>query len=83
MCSSRKIGKFTGYYYAASMAAQTVTPVLLGMVLNASGAWRALPVYAVIMSCFSFLVFTLLVKNIKTGKVKNVKGLEALGEADD
>ncbi len=83
LCSSKKIGKFTGYYYAASMAAQTVTPVLLGMVLNASGAWRALPVYAVIMSCFSFLVFTLLVKNIKTGKVKNVKGLEALGEADD
>ena len=83
LCSSKKIGKFTGYYYAASMAAQTVTPVLLGLVLNASGAWRALPVYASIMSLLSFLVFTLLVKNIKTDKVKNTKGLEALGEADD
>ena len=83
LCSSKKIGKFTGYYYAASMAAQTVTPVLLGLVLNASGAWRALPVYASIMSLLSFLVFTFLVKNIKTNKVKNAKGLEALGEADD
>ena len=83
LCSSKKIGKFTGYYYAASMAAQTVTPVLLGLVLNASGAWRALPVYASILSLLSFLVFTFLVKNIRTGKVKNSKGLEALGEADD
>ena len=82
LCSSEKIGKFTGYYYAASMSAQTVTPVLLGLVLNASSAWRALPVYASILTACSFCVFTLLVKNIKSGKVANVKGLEALG-ADD
>ena len=31
LCSSKKIGKFTGYYYAASMSAQTVTPILLGL----------------------------------------------------
>ena len=64
------------------MSAQTVTPVLLGLVLNASSAWRALPVYASILTACSFCVFTLLVKNIKSGKVANVKGLEALG-ADD
>ena len=82
LCSSKKIGKFTGYYYAASMSAQTVTPVLLGLVLNATSAWRALPIYASILTVLSFTVFTLLVKNIKSGKVANVKGLEALG-ADD
>ena len=82
LCSSKKIGQFTGYYYAASMSAQTVTPVLLGLTLNATGAWRTLPVYAAVMSVLSCLVFTLLVKNIKTRKVQNVKGLEALG-ADD
>ena len=82
LCSSKKIGKFTGFYYAASMSAQTVTPVLLGLVLNATMAWRALPVYACILTLLSCTVFTSLVKNIKAGKVANVTGLEALG-ADD
>ena len=82
LCSSKKIGKFTGYYYAASMSAQTVTPVLLGLVLRATMAWRALPVYATILTLLSCTVFTSLVKNIKAGKVANVSGLEALG-ADD
>ena len=78
LCSSKKIGKFTGYYYAASMSAQTITPVLLGLVLNATLAWRALPVYACILTALSCAVFTALVKNIKAKKVANVVGLEAL-----
>ena len=78
LCSSEKIGKFTGYYYAASMSAQTVTPILLGLVFNVTGAWRTLPVYACILTVLSFLVFTALVKNIKARKVENVVGLEAL-----
>ena len=82
LCSSKKIGKFTGFYYAASMSAQTVTPILLGLVLKAAMAWRALPVYACILTLLSCTVFTSLVKNIKAGKVANVTGIEALG-ADD
>ena len=82
LCSSKKIGKFTGYYYASSMAAQTVTPVLLGLILRASGAWRVLPVYATILTLASCLVFTTCVKNIKAKKVSNAKGLEALGAED-
>ena len=82
LCSSRKIGQFTGYYYAASMSAQTITPVLLGLVLNATLAWRTLPVYATILTALSFFVFTALVKNIRVSRVANVSGLEAIG-ADD
>ena len=82
LCSAKRIGRFTGFYYAASMSAQTVTPVLLGLVLRAANAWRALPVYACILTLLSCTVFTSLVKNIKAGKVANVTGLEALG-ADD
>ena len=82
LCSAKKIGRFTGFYYASSMSAQTITPVLLGYILKAAGAWRALPVYATILTVLSFAVFTAFVKNIKSGKVANVKGLEALG-ADD
>ncbi len=80
LCSSKKIGKFTGYYYTASMSAQTITPVLLGLTLNATQAWRTLPIYASLLICLSFTVFTALVKNIKAGKVANVKGLEAIGD---
>ena len=82
LCNSKKIGRFTGFYYASSMSAQTITPVLLGYILRAAGAWRALPVYATILTVLSFAVFTAFVKNIKSGKVANVTGLEALG-ADD
>ena len=82
LCSSKKIGKFTGYYYASSMSAQTVTPVLLGFLFNLTGMWRALPVYSCVLTVLAFIVFSSLVKNIKAQKVANVKGLEALGEDD-
>ncbi|MGX8693016.1 MAG: MFS transporter [Clostridia bacterium] len=82
LCSAKKIGRFTGFYYAASMSAQTVTPILLGLVLKAAMAWRALPVYACILTLLSCTVFTSLVKNIKAGKVANVTGIEALGGDD-
>ena len=82
LCSSKKIGKFTGFYYTASMSAQTITPVLLGLVLNATLAWRTLPVYAAILTALSFCVFTALVKNIKAAKVTNVTGIEALDTGD-
>ncbi len=78
LCSSKKIGKFTGYYYAASMSAQTITPVLLGLVFKATLVWRALPVYATVLFALSCAVFTLLVKNIKAKKLSNVHGLEAI-----
>ena len=82
LCTSRKIGKFTGYYYAASMSAQTVTPILLGLIFMRTGAWGALPVYSSILTVCSALVFILLVKNIKTRKVANASGLEAFAEDD-
>ena len=82
LCSSKNIGKFTGYYYTASMSAQTITPIALGLVLKSTMAWRTLPVYAAILTVLSFAVFTALVKNIKAKKLENVKGLEALGGDD-
>ncbi len=78
LCSSKKIGKFTGYYYAASMSAQTITPILLGLVFKVTLAWGALPVYSTALFFASCLVFGLCVKNIKARKLENVNGLEAL-----
>ena len=35
MCKGSDIGKFTGYYYTASMAAQVVTPIVAGSLMRA------------------------------------------------
>lgn len=34
MCKGSEVGKFTGYYYTFSMAAQTVTPILAGWLMK-------------------------------------------------
>ena len=82
LCTSKKIGTFTGYYYAASMSAQTVTPVLLGLIFMRAGAWGALPVYSSVLTALSALVFIALVKNIRIRKVTSASGLEAFAEDD-
>ena len=82
LCSSKKIGAFTGYYYASSMTAQTITPVLLGvLLLNEHIDWNFLPVYAGTCLVISLVIF-LFVKNVTTTKTTFKKGLEAL-DADD
>ena len=83
LCPNSKIGQFTGYYYAASMAAQTITPVALGaLLLNPKFSWEFLPIYALACIVVSTAIF-LFVKNVKSKKTNFSKGLEALGEADD
>lgn len=82
LCSSKKIGRFTGYYYASSMAAQTITPVLLGLLLLSPGfSFSLLPLYASACLVVSFVIF-FLIKNVKVNKVKIAKGLEAFDSED-
>ena len=81
LCSSKKIGKFTGYYYAASMTAQSLTPIVLGLIFKATQVWWVLPIYSLCFIIASFVVF-LFVANVKAHKLENKKGLEALGGDD-
>ncbi len=82
LCSSDKIGRFTGYYYAASMAAQTITPVALGtLLLHPDINFGYLPVYASVCMVVSLAVF-LLIKNVKVNKVKIARGFEAFNTED-
>ena len=68
LCSSKKIGKFTGYYYASSMAAQTITPVALGgLLLLPNFSFKLLPVYALVLIGASAVVF-FCIKNVKKNK---------------
>ena len=53
MCKGSDIGKFTGYYYAASMAAQVVTPILAGTLMRRVG-YRVLFPYAALFVALSF-----------------------------
>lgn len=81
LCPNSQIGKFTGYYYAASMAAQTITPIALGTLLYFPAfSWEFLPIYAIICAGAAFVIF-FFVKNSKN-KVEFKKGLEAL-DVDD
>lgn len=82
LCTGKKIGQFTGYYYAASMSAQTITPIAFGALLLApSFDWNLLPIYAGICIAVSAAVFVF-VKNVKTRKTHISKGLAAL-DVDD
>ena len=64
------------------MAAQTITPVALGsLLLIESFNWGYLPVYAAVCLVISLVIF-FFVKSIKSEKVKNATGLEALGQDD-
>lgn len=51
------IGKYTGYYYAASMAAQILTPTVAGALMEHVGYWTLFP-YAVGGMALSFLCLT-------------------------
>lgn len=82
LCSKKKVGQFTGYYYASSMAAQTVTPTLLGLLLLFENInWSFLPIYAIMATSISLAIF-IFVKNVKTKKTEIKTGLEALGDED-
>ncbi|MBQ7077337.1 MAG: MFS transporter [Lachnospiraceae bacterium] len=82
LCTSKEIGKFTGFYYTASMAAQTVTPVLLGLIHTKTKYWGILPVYVTILIAVSSIIFIIFVKNIKNGNSNNARGLEAFAGED-
>ncbi|MBQ2892766.1 MAG: MFS transporter [Oscillospiraceae bacterium] len=54
MCSDGDVGKYTGYYYTASMAAQTLTPLLSGYLMDKLGMGILFP-YAAIFVAGSFV----------------------------
>jgi len=74
MCSGAETGKFTGYYYAFSMAAQTITPPLSGVLLNQVSYATLFP-YAAVFVALSFV--TMLFVHHGDSHVEAVRGIEA------
>lgn len=78
MSSSKTIGKFTGYYYTVSMLAQTVTPILVGLLMYKSEAsLKLLYIYSAIIMAGAFVVMFFF-KEKKIDRKTNKKGLDAL-----
>ncbi len=67
-------GKYTGYYYSVSMAAQIMTPILSGFLLEHVSYYTLFP-YAVTFSILSFLTM-LFVKHGDTKPLKKKSAIE-------
>ncbi len=76
MCKGSDIGKFTGYYYTFSMAAQSLTPVISGWLLRGI-SYKALFPYAAI--CVSLALLTM--KQVRHGD--SIPGAKVSIEAFD
>ncbi len=79
MCSGGDVGKYTGFYYTASMAAQTLTPMLSGFLMDKMGMTALFP-YATIFVALAFV--TMLFVKHGDSKAKEKKGLEAFDIED-
>lgn len=62
------VGKYTGWYYTASMAAQVLTPILSGVIMDLAGNMLPLFPYATICVALAFVTMVF----VKHGDSKNV-----------
>ncbi len=79
LCSGADVGKYTGFYYTASMAAQTLTPMLSGWLMDRLGMVALFP-YAAIFVALAFV--TMLLVRHGDAKVEAKRGLEGLNIDD-
>ena len=81
MCSGADIGKYTGFYYTASMTAQIFTPMLSGFFMGLKGVgMTVLFPYAAIFAGLAFFTMAFVRHGDSVQVVK--KGLEALDIED-
>ncbi|MFQ9443541.1 MAG: MFS transporter [Vescimonas sp.] len=80
MCSGGNVGKYTGFYYTASMAAQVATPMLSGLLMDRMGM-HVLFLYAAVFTALAFV--TMLFVRHGDSKPEVKRGLEALDEMED
>ena len=79
MCKGSDVGKYTGFYYTFSMAAQITTPLLSGLLIDNLGlGYSVLFPYAVVFSVLSFITMSL----VKHGDVKSEKKASLLENFD-
>lgn len=80
MCKGSDIGRFTGFYYTASMAAQVATPALCGTLMRGID-YRILFPYGAVFVALS--IVTMLFVKHGDQKVAGKRGLEAFEDMDN
>jgi MFS family permease len=76
------VGKYTGYYYTASMSAQIIPPILSGILIERTPlSWDIFFPYAAFFAAASFI--TMFFVKHGDAKAEKVDVLTALGGADD
>ena len=76
-----EVGKYTGYYYTASMAAQIVAPILSGALYDLIGFRETFFAFGTVFVALSFL--TMFFVRHGDARPESQDALEALGGADD
>jgi len=76
------VGKYTGYYYTASMSAQIVAPILSGFLYDAFGMEYTFFIFGTVFVVFSFVTM-FFVKHGDSKPVAKKSALEGLDVGDD
>lgn len=77
LCSGGDVGKYTGFYYTASMAAQIVTPMLSGFLMDEFGMTTLFP-YATVFVALAFVTMAV----VRHGDSKPAPKKDALEALD-
>ena len=80
LSSGADVGKFTGFYYTASMAAQVITPMVSGFLMDRAGMTILFP-YATVFVALAFVTMLFVMHGDSKPDAK--KGLEAFDVDDD
>ena len=80
MCSEQDVGRYTGLYYTASMAAQVATPMFSGLLMDKLGMTVLFP-YAAVFSALALLTMRFVRHGDSRPEAK--KGLDALEDMDN
>ena len=76
------VGKYTGYYYTASMSAQIIAPILSGFLYDALGMQYTFFIFGTVFVAFSFVTM-FFVKHGDSKPVASTDALESIGAGED
>lgn len=81
LAKSGDVGKYTGWYYTASMAAQVLTPILSGAIMDLAG--NMLPLFPYACICVALAFVTMLFVKHGDSKPEKAKSLLENFDVDD
>ncbi len=81
MARGNNVGKYTGYYYSASMFAQILTPILSGLIMDLTGTMKVLFPYCALFIAAAFVTM-FFVKHGDSKPIPKKSALEAFDNDD-